>query len=127
MKNHALFVTQSTTDANAPATRGVAVSDTDTYYSAKISGANYLSLQMSWTGDPEGAFTIQGSDVREPDETSDDDWYEITPTDAPDAPAGTPSSTSARVNEVNCNWKRVKYVNAAGSGVLSGDASVGAQ
>jgi hypothetical protein len=127
MKNHALFVTQSATDANAPATRGVAVSSTNTYYSKKVSGSNYLSGQMAWTGTPTGTFTVWGSDKAEPNEATDADWFSITPTQAPANPAGAAAGTSFRVNEFNCKWKRVKYVNASGSGVLSGDASVGEQ
>ena len=124
MKNFSLFITKNDND---PATRGVAVSGTDTYYSKKCSGAVELSLQLEWTGDPTGAFTIQGSDKAEPDETTDTDWYTIAATQDPTDPAGSASSTSGRVNDFNCRWKRVKYVNASGSGTLSGDASVGEQ
>lgn len=124
MKNFSLFNTKSDND---PMTRGVAVSSTNTYYSGKISGSVELSLQLSWTGTPTGTFTVQGSDKAEPDVTTDTDWYTITPTTAPSNPAGSASSTFGRVNDFNCKWKRVKYVNASGSGVLSGDASVGEQ
>ena len=127
MKNFSLFVTKSASDANAPLTRGVAVSSTNTYYSKMASGAVYLSLQLAWTGTPTGAFTIQGSDKDQPDETSDTDWFTITATQVPADPAGSASGTTGRVNQFNCKWKRVKYVNASGSGVLSGDASVGEQ
>lgn len=124
MKNHSLFVTQAD---NAPATRGVAVSSTDTYYSKKISGSLYLSFSLDWTGTPTGAFTVQGSNKAEPDEATDDDWYTITADTDPTDPAGSASSTAGVVKEHNSKWKRIKYVNASGSGILSGDASVGQQ
>lgn len=127
MKSFSLFNTTSNTDANAPMTRGVAVSSTNVYYSGLISGSVELSLQLAWTGDPTGTIVIQGSNKQEPDVTSDDDWFDITPTDAPDNPAGSAADTSATVNDVNCKFKRVKYTNASGSGVLSGDAAVGKQ
>jgi len=126
-KNFSLFNTLSSTGAAAHYTRGVAVSSTNTYYSSKISGSLYLSLQLAWTGTPTGTFTVQGSDKAEPNEANDTDWYSITPTGAPTNPAGSASSTSGRVNEFNCLWKRVKYVNSSGSGTLTGDATVGEQ
>lgn len=126
-KNFSLFNTLTSTGAAAHYTRGVAVSSTNTYYSQKISGSAYLSLQLSWTGTPTGVFTVWGSDKLEPNEANDTDWYAITPTQAPTNPAGAAASTSGRVNEFNCLWKRVKYVNASGTGTLSGDASVGEQ
>lgn len=125
MKNFSLFNTTSATDANAPMTRGVAVSSTNTYYSAKASGSWELSFQLSWTGTPTGAITVWGSDKDQPDESSDADWFAITASPAPANPAGGASSTHGEVNDVNCKWKRLKYVNASGSGTLSGDCSVG--
>jgi hypothetical protein len=127
MKNFSLFNTSDPADSAAPLARGVAVSSTNTYYSKKASGSMELSLQMEWTGTPTGAITIQGSNRAEPDETTDDDWFTITPTTAPASPAGSASATFGEVNDVNCKWKRVKYVNASGSGTLSGDAAVGEQ
>lgn len=126
-KNFSLFNTLSSTGAAAHLTRGVAVSSTNTYYSQKISGSAYLSIQLSWTGTPTGTFTVWGSDKLEPNEANDSDWFAITPTQAPGNPAGSASSTTGRVNEFNSLWKRVKYVNASGSGTLTGDASVGEQ
>ncbi len=126
-KNHELFLTLSSTGAAAHLTSGVAVSATNTYYSAKISGSNYLSLQLAWTGTPTGTFTVQGSDKEIPNEASDTDWYSITPTQAPSNPAGSAAATSGRVNEFNSRWKRIKYVNASGSGTLTGYAAVGEQ
>lgn len=127
MKNFSLFETRNPADANAPRTRGVAVTSTDTYYSGKASGSVELSFQLSWTGNPTGAFTVQGSDKDQPDESSDTGWFTITPTQVPDNPAGSAAATSGRVNDFNCKWKRLKYVNASGDGVLSGDCSVGEQ
>lgn len=122
MKNFSLFNTKS---GNAPMTRGVAVSSTNTYYSAKISESWELSFTLSWTGTPTGVLTVWGSDVDQPNEANDADWFSITASPAPANPAGGAASTHGAVNDVNCKWKRVKYVNASGSGVLSGDASRG--
>lgn len=126
-KNFSLFNALTSTGAAAHYTRGVAVSSTNTYYSSKISGSAYLSLQLAWTGTPTGTFTVQGSDKVAPVESTDTDWFTITPTQAPANPAGSATATSGRVNEFNCLWKRVKYVNASGTGTLTGDASVGEQ
>jgi hypothetical protein len=126
MKNFSLFNTIGT-GAAAGMSRGVAVSGTSTYYSQMISGADICSFTMYWTGTPTGAFTLQGSDKDRPDETNDNDWFTITPTKAPTAPAGSASSSNGTVVDTNCKFKRIKYVNASGSGVLSGDISVGEQ
>lgn len=122
MKAHSLFVTLA---GNAPQTEGVAVSSTSTYYSKKISGSNTCSITLQWTGTPTGAFTLWGSNKNEPNEASDADWYSIT--DSLANPAGSASSTQEDYVDKNCKWKRVKYVNASGSGVLYGQVGVGEQ
>lgn len=127
MKNFSAFNTLSSTGAAAHLTRGVTVSGTNTYYSQKASGSDILSYAVQWTGTPTGVFTLWGSDKKEPDESNDNDWYPITPTQAPTNPAGSASSSSGRAVDFNCPWKRIKYVNASGTGLLTGDISVGEQ
>lgn len=126
MKTHELFVTRSGTDPAAYPTNNVAVSSTNTYYSKKISGmgSSLFALHLEWTGTPTGAFTLWGSDKLEPSEANDNDWYQITW--APTGPAG----AAGKLGEVavgaakGSRWKRVKYVNASGSGTLAGRATV---
>lgn len=125
MKAHSLFVTKSSTDSAAPQTEGVAVSSTNTYYSQLISGSRVCSIAVQWTGDPTGTLTLWGSNKNEPILSSDADWYQIT--DALTDPAGTASATHENFVDKNSKWKRLKYVNASGSGTLTGQVGVGEQ
>jgi hypothetical protein len=122
--NHELFVTRSATDPGAYPSVGIAVSGTDTYYSELISGRDTasISLDIGWTGTPTGTLTLWGSNLLEPDQSDDDDWEEIawTPTD----PAGSAADFESEITGNAARWKRIKYVNASGSGVLSGRATV---
>ena len=100
---------------------GVAVSSTDTYYSEPISGkhADGYGLMLQWTGDPTGTFTLWMSDKPNPIRTSDADWVQDT-SFAPTNPAGSASKMRDDAFNAKATWKRVKYVNASGSGTLFG-------
>lgn len=115
-----LFMTSDTGDAAAPKTNGVAVSSTTTYYSKMWGGTNSTAydLQVTWTGTPTGTLTLQVSNKPNPDESTDADW--VTTTEgAMVNPAGSASGFRVAVNGSH-GKKRLKYVNASGSGVLYG-------
>lgn len=128
MKNHELFVTKSVTDPGAYPGVGVAVSSTNTYYSALISGADGVmtALHIAWTGTPTGTFTLWGSDKATPSLADDTDWYSIT-SGVPTNPAGAAGKSGSKLVDEPARWKRVKYVNASGSGTLTGRATVAKQ
>lgn len=123
--NYSIYTTRSTTDSNAPAVGGVAVSGTNTYYSDAMSGTNAdgFGLQLQWTGTPTGTFTLWMSDDEFPNFSSDTDWVQDT-SFAPSNPAGAPGNMRDDVANAKARWKRVKYVNASGTGVLKGWMSV---
>lgn len=121
-----LFITRSGTDANAPATDGVAVSGANTYYSATFTGSNRAqwTAQVFWTGTPTGTLTVQWSDKPNPDETTDNDWFTDAATFS-SSPAGAAGSGAAHpgANTADMGYRhRIKYVNASGTGVLTGFA-----
>lgn len=120
-----LFVTRSATDANAPETVGIAVTGTNTYYSKMWSGNNRSPVaygQVSWTGAPTGTLTVQVSNKAVPDETNDNDWAPLDSLALSPQPAGSPGSTAVTNSTpfTAAYRHRVKYVNASGSGVLTG-------
>lgn len=113
-----LFTTRDPADSGSATRDGVAVSGTDTYYSKMWGGfgSDEYDLHVEWTGTPTGTLTLQVSDKPNPDETDDGDW--VTTTEAAMTnPAG--SASAFRVaDDVSPGKKRLKYVNASGSGVL---------
>lgn len=120
-----LFVTASGTDSAAPVSEGVAVSGTNTYYSKVFGGAHSdgQSLQLEWTGTPTGTFTLWMSDKPNPDETDDDDWIQDTDF-TPTNPAGSAGKMGDPAGNMKSNLKRIRYVNASGSGTLKGWVTV---
>lgn len=120
-----IFVTPSTSDPNAPRADGVAVSSTNTYYSKMWSGGDSVSysLQVMWTGTPTGTFTLQVSNKPNPIESTDADWVTSTEVTVVN-PAG--SASQFLVSTVNSPHmkKRLKYVNASGSGTITGFVTV---
>jgi hypothetical protein len=120
-----LFVTTSGTDANAPRTESVAVTGANTYYSKMWTGGDSVSysIQVIWTGTPTGTFTLQVSDKPNPIETTDADWVTSTEV-AVVNPAG--AASQFLVSTVNSPHmkKRLKYVNSAGSGTITGWVTV---
>lgn len=121
-----LFTTRSLTDANAPATDGVAVSGTPTIYSDIVTGedSERFSLSVFFTGTLTGTFTRWYTDKRLPDTgANDNDWIQdstFTPTNPAGAAGkfGTPSTLST-----SYRW-RLKYVNASGTGNIFAYTSV---
>lgn len=114
-----IFVTNNVSDSAAPRTEGVAVSSTNTYYSKMWSGESTDSydIQVSWTGTPTGTLTLQVSNKENPVESTDADWVtstEITVTN----PAGSASGFRQACTGSPAYRKRLKYVNASGSGTL---------
>lgn len=120
-----LFVTRATGDSAAPPTNGVAVSSTTTYYSKMWSGGDSAaySLQVAWTGTPTGTFTLQVSNVPNPDESTDTDWKTSTEVTVVN-PAGSASSFLVSTTASPHMKKRLKYVNASGSGTITGYVTV---
>lgn len=116
-----LFVTTTSGDSGAPATSGKSVSGTSTYYSKMWSGldATAYDLQVSWTGTPTGTLTLQVSNKPNPDETSDTDWVASTEVSLTN-PAGSATGFRVAATGSPAFRKRLKYVNASGTGVLSG-------
>lgn len=114
-----IYKTESTTDPLAPRADGVAVSSTNTYYSEMWSGNNSdgFSLSVFYTGTPTGAFTLWGTDIPNPDEANDNDWIQDTnfvPTD----PAGAGGKFGDDASSCKKFHKRLKYVNASGTGTI---------
>ena len=117
-----LFFTTDT-DAAGGQNLGVTVSSTNTYYSAVFSGPyiNGFSFSMEWTGTPTGTFTLWYSNKADPVLTTDADWNQDT-TFAPTNPAGSAGSMGDNVTNGQAAKWRIKYVNASGTGVLTGQA-----
>lgn len=113
-----LFRTTTSGDSAAPSSNGVAVTSTNTYYSKMFGGfgSESYDLQVVWTGTPTGTLTLQVSDKPNPVETTDTDWVTTTET-AMTNPAGSGSSFRVATDH-SPGHKRLKYVNASGSGVL---------
>jgi hypothetical protein len=104
---------------------GVAVSSTNTYYSDMITGkmADGCAVQLSWTGTPTGTFTYWVSDKAHPSLADDTDWVQDTGF-APTNPAGSAGKMHDDTAVNKARWKRIKYVNASGTGTLFGYATV---
>lgn len=117
-----LFFTTDT-DAAGGQNLGVTVSSTNTYYSAVFSGPyiNGFSFSMEWTGTPTGTFTLWYSNKADPVLTTDADWNQDT-TFAPTNPAGSAGSMGDNVTNGQAAKWRIKYVNASGTGVLTGQS-----
>lgn len=118
-----LFYTTDT-DAAGGQSNGVTVSSTNTYYSAVFSSpyANGFSFSMEWTGTPTGTFTLWYTNKENPVLTTDADWNQDT-TFAPTNPAGAAGSMGdGGIGNAGARLWRIKYVNASGSGTLTGNA-----
>lgn len=129
MVNFSLFVTR-TADNCAVASDGVAMVGATVNYSQKWggrmvtpgSGGGNYSHSLEWTGTPTGVFSLWNSDKENPDETTDTDWTEDT-TYTPTNPAGSASKFQQDKVAKSALWKRIKYINTSGVGVLKGRVS----
>jgi hypothetical protein len=123
MRAYRLFTT-SATDGRPGATDGVAVSSTNTYYSAPVTlaGADGLSVSVEWSGTPSGLLTLWKSNKPDPVLTDDSDWQQET--DALTDPFGSASKTSEEYGNFRASLVRLKYVNSSGSGTLKAYANV---
>jgi hypothetical protein len=112
-----VYSTRSLTDANAPVIDGTAVSSTNTYYSDIWTGedADGFSLSVFYTGTPTGTFTLWFTDKPLPDPTNDNDWIQDT-SFSPTNPAGAAGKFGDPAGNFKSYRKRLKYVNASGSG-----------
>lgn len=119
-----LFYTTDT-DAAGGQSNGVTVSSTNTYYSGVFSSPymNGFSFSMEWTGTPTGVFTLWYTNKDSPNLASDADWKQDA-TFAPTNPAGAAGSMGDNVTNGQATKWRVKYVNASGTGVLTGQSHV---
>jgi hypothetical protein len=84
----------------------------------RIEAVARVSVQVVWTGDPTGTFTLQVSNKVKPDDATDTDWLTWTPGTAIVNPAATASQTllvfdDARGAPCPCRWARVKLVVAS--------------
>lgn len=123
--NFSIYNDRSATDANAPAKLGVAVSGTSTFYSDVFSGAEAdgYGLQLEWTGTPTGTFTLWMTEKANPSLADDTDWVQDTGF-SPTNPAGSAGKFRDDTTGAKAFRKRVKYVNASGTGTVRGFASV---
>lgn len=120
-----LFLTTNSSDSAAPATEGVAVSGTSTYYSKMWSGheSQAYAMHVVWSGTPTGTFTLWMSDISNPSETDDTDWVQDT-SFVPTNPAGAAGKFRDDVYGAAARRKRLKYVNASGTGTIKAYVSV---
>jgi len=116
---YSVYNTRSLTDANAPATVGTAVSSTNTAYSDMWSGesADGYGLTVTFSGTPTGTFTLWMTDNPSPGLANDTDWVQDT-TFVPTNPAGAAGKFRDDGGNAKAYRKRLKYVNASGSGTV---------
>lgn len=104
---------------------GVAVSSTNTYYSFPWSGedSDGYGLTVFFTGTPTGTFTLWGTDKPFASEADDTDWVQDTGF-SPINPAGAAGKFRDDGGNAKAYRKRLKYVNASGSGVVKAYVTV---
>lgn len=106
---------------------GVAVSSTNTYYSTPLSCSfgDGFSLTLKWTGTPTGTFTVWKTDIAQPNLANDADWEQDTDfgTAGSVAAAGSADIYASSAANAKNRWWRVKYVNASGTGTITGSAT----
>lgn len=120
-----IYNTRSGTDANAPVLVGTAVSGTGPFYSDIWTGedADGYSLSVFYTGTPTGTFTLWFTDKPNPDQTNDNDWIQDTAF-SPTNPAGAGGKFGDPAGNFKSYRKRLKYVNASGSGTVTAYVTV---
>lgn len=122
---YSIFNTRSATDPGAPALNTVAVSGTPTIYSELWTGdeSDGYGLTVFTTGTLTGTFTLWMTDKIAPILTSDADWVQDTGF-VPTNPAGAAVKFRDDAGNTKAKWKRLKYVNASGTGSLEGYVAV---
>lgn len=120
-----IFNTRNPADANGPTTVGVAVTGTPTVYSEVISGleSDGYGLTVTTTGTLTGTFTAWMTDLPFPGLANDNDWVQDT-TFVPVNPAGAAIKFRDDAANAKAYKKRLKYVNASGTGTLVGYVTV---
>lgn len=106
-------------DANAPIVPGV-TNPSGTIYSAPWSGrlADGYGLMVNYTGTLTGTFTLWMSDKLKPSLADDTDWVQDTAF-APTNPAGGAGKFRDDTSNAKSAWKRLKYVQSSGTGVIT--------
>lgn len=119
-----LFNTRSATDPGAPVRDFIAVTGTPTIYSETITGEDTdgFGATFFYTGTLTGTFTAWTTDKPLPNLANDDDWVQDT-TFVPVNPAGAAGKFRDDQGNSKGSKKRYKYVNASGTGNLSGWAT----
>lgn len=110
-------------DATTPSS--VAVSSTNTYYTAVVGqgGAGALALHSVFTGTPTGTVTLWYTNKPNASEANDTDWVQDTTFTATN-PAGAATKSFHTVGNLAAVRVRLKYVNASGSGTWAVWATV---
>lgn len=110
-------------DATTPSS--VAVSSTNTYYSAyvKQEGSGALGLESVFTGTPTGTVTLWYTNNPRAVETTDNDWIQDSTFTAVN-PAGAAAKSFHTVGNLAAVRVRLKYVNASGTGTWAVKATV---
>lgn len=118
MVNKRLYYTKAATAAGT-ITDGVAVSSTTTYYSApwKSDDGQNLHVVATSTSALTGTFTLWYSSKPRPGTSDDTDWQQDTGWGVSN-PAGASSSFMDDSSSGKAYWKRIKYVNASGTGTV---------
>lgn len=75
------------------------------------------AIELVWTGDAVGVFSVDGSIDNVPNASDVVNWYP-TNTDV-NNPAGASSSTLVNLSGVGFRWIRVSYVSTSGTGALN--------
>lgn len=122
---YSIYNTRSGTDANAPVTVGTAVSGTSTFYSDPWSGeaGAGFGLTVFFTGTPTGTFTEWFTDKPNPSLADDSDWVQNSGF-SPTNPAGAAGKFRQDDATSRSYRRRLKYVNASGTGTISAFVNV---
>lgn len=100
---------------------GTAVSGTTTYRGqvTDLQGIKNPCYQLIWSGTPTGAFVFQGTNrARRADDTTDNDWIDVTLDRPVINPAGSASKDFADLSGWPFRFVRPKYTNASSNGVI---------
>lgn len=117
---YTIYNTRSLTDANAPTLQTVAVTGVATFYSDMWTGedGDGYGLHVEYTGTPTGTFSLWVSDKPNPNQANDNDWVQDTGF-APVNPAGAAGKFRDDTAVSKGYRKRLKYVNASGTGTVA--------